>query len=93
MKKSLSIRKNRSGRIAKERLRQMKIAEQTDCSLEDLELMKAELTAAISKYIEIGKRDVHLYLKHGIKATILVAAVSLPPSRKDDGMEIIRKSS
>ncbi len=93
MKQAKIMHRNRSGRIAKERLRQMKIAEQTDCSMEDLELMKKELSAAISKYIQIGKRDVHLYLKHGKKATILVAAVSLPSARKDDTVEIIRKSS
>lgn len=93
MKQAALIRRYRSGRIAKERLRQMKIAEQTDCSMEDLELMKTELSAAISKYIEIGKRDVHLYLKHGKRATVLVAAVSLPSAGGDETVEIIRKSS
>lgn len=91
--KQAYMHRMRSGKVAKERLRQMKIAEQTDCSMEDLELMKTELATAISKYIEIGKRDVHLYLKHGRRATILVAAVSLPAAGKDDTVEIIRKSS
>jgi len=93
MKQRAFVRGNRSGRIAKERLRQMKIAEQTDCSMEDLELMKAELATVISKYIEIGKRDIHLYLKHGKRATVLAAAVSLPSAGRQETAEIIRKSS
>ena len=89
----MSMRRSRSGRIAKERLRQMKIAERTDCSIEDLELMKTELSAVISKYIEIGRRDVHLYLKHSKRATVLVATVMLPAAAGDETMEILRKSS
>lgn len=93
MSRIMSMRRSRSGRIAKERLRQMKIAERTDCSIEDLELMKTELSAVISKYIEIGRRDVHLYLKHSKRATVLVATVMLPAAAGDETMEILRKSS
>lgn len=93
MKKTSHLRRNQTGRIAKMRLRQMKIAEQTDCSIEDLELMKSDLAKTISKYIEIGKQDVHLYLKHGKRATILVSTVTLPAARGEETPEIIKRSS
>lgn len=89
----MAVIRRRSGKIAKERLRQMKIAERTDCSVEDLERMKSELAAAIAKYIEIGKRDVHLYLKHSRRAAILVASVMLPAAGSDEAVEIIKKST
>ncbi|MBQ8638122.1 MAG: cell division topological specificity factor MinE [Lachnospiraceae bacterium] len=84
---------HQTGRIAKMRLRQMKIAEATDCSMEELEQMKEELARTISKYINIGNHDIHLYLKRGKKATILVSTVTLPSSLGDEAPEIMKRSS
>ena len=53
----LYFRKKKSGKIAKERLKVLLIADRSGCAPETLELIKSEIFNVISKYIEIDRDD------------------------------------
>ncbi|MBR3646723.1 MAG: cell division topological specificity factor MinE [Lachnospiraceae bacterium] len=52
-----SFHKRKSGKIAKERLRVLLIADRSGCSPEIMEQIKIEIFNVVSKYIEIDKED------------------------------------
>lgn len=91
MKRNAERQLSRTGQIAVHRLTQKKLAEAADCSIEDLERMKTELTRTISKYINLGEQEVHLYLRRGRKVSLLAAAVLLPAVDSPDIPEIVKR--
>lgn len=53
---------NRSGEVARKRLKLLLAADKTNCSPEFLEMIKDDLFAVISKYLDIDRGDVEVGL-------------------------------
>ncbi len=55
-------RKN-SGELARDRLRLILIADKTDCSPEMIEMVKEDLAAAVSRYMEIDQGGIQIQIR------------------------------
>lgn len=76
----LTGQKNRSAGQAKERLKLVLINDRTDLSPEQLDLLKNELLAVISRYIEIDPEAVHITMAQEGREQRLLADIPLKPA-------------
>lgn len=53
-------KKNQSSTVAKDRLKLVLIHDRMNCSTELLEMMRADIIAVISKYVDIDKDDFNI---------------------------------
>ena len=57
------LRRRNSGELAKNRLRLILIADKTDCSPEMIEMVKEDLAAAVSRYMEIDQGGIQIQIR------------------------------
>jgi cell division topological specificity factor len=69
-----------SANEAKERLKLVLIHDRTDLSQEELDIMKNELLAVISKHVEIDPEEVRITMKQDGREQKLTADIPLKPS-------------
>ena len=62
MYRSRRVFGNRSGEIARKRLKLLLVADKTNCSPEFLEMIKDDLFLVISKYLDIDRGDMEVGL-------------------------------
>jgi len=73
--------RDKSARQAKDRLRLVLIHDRTDLTPGQMDALKDELIAVISRYIEIEPRAVEIQLSQDGREQFLVANIPLRPSR------------
>jgi cell division topological specificity factor len=76
----LTGQKNRSAGQAKDRLKLVLINDRTDLSPEQLEMLKNELLAVISRYIEIDPDEVNITMAQEGREQRLLADIPLKPA-------------
>lgn len=85
---SLFGKKNKSSSVAKDRLKLVLIHDRINCSTELLEMMKADIIAVISKYVDIDTDDFNIevsniqYETEGQKAPVLSANIPIKNLKK-----------
>ena len=85
---SLFGRKNKSCEVAKDRLKLVLIHDRMNCSTELLEMMRADILAVISKYVDIDTEELNIqisnmeYEEGGQKAPILSANIPIKNLKK-----------
>lgn len=85
---SLFGRKNKSGSVAKDRLQLVLIHDRMNCSTELLEMMRADILAVISKYVDIDTEDLNIEISNmaydtdGKKAPVLSANIPIKNLKK-----------
>ncbi|HJC47720.1 MAG TPA: cell division topological specificity factor MinE [Candidatus Lachnoclostridium pullistercoris] len=57
------LQRKNSGELAKDRLRLILIADKTDCSPGMIEMVKEDLAAAVSRYMEIDRRGIQIQIR------------------------------
>ena len=62
MYRSRRVFGNRSGEIARKRLKLLLVADKTNCSPEFLEMIKDDIFSVVSKYLEIDRGDMEVGL-------------------------------
>ena len=67
----------RSGKTAKERLIQMMLEEQTQCTPEVLNCLEHDITKTISKYMPVSERNMSLYVKRSAGKIFLFTVTEL----------------
>lgn len=67
MSKFFFFKKKSSGDIAKDRLKILLISDRINCSPKTLSMIKADLIAAISKYVSIDEENTEIILKKNTK--------------------------
>lgn len=60
------LHKRNSGKIAKERLKNILTCERSECSEEMLEMIRGDLIVTLSKYVEIDKENVSIQFSRNI---------------------------
>lgn len=81
-------KKNQSGNVAKDRLKLVLIHDRMNCSTELLEMMRADIIAVISKYVDIDTEELNLEVstiqceKDGQKSPVLSANIPIKNIRK-----------
>ncbi|MGL4800567.1 MAG: cell division topological specificity factor MinE [Cellulosilyticaceae bacterium] len=81
-------KKNQSGNVAKDRLKLVLIHDRMNCSTELLEMMRADIIAVISKYVDIDTDDFNIEVstmecdKNGGKAPVLSANIPIKNLKK-----------
>jgi cell division topological specificity factor len=81
-------RRNKSGSVAKERLKLVLIHDRINCSTELLEMMRADILAVISKYVDIDTDEFNMeisnvqYEEGGKKAPVLSANIPIKSLKK-----------
>ena len=73
-------RENKSANQAKERLKLVLIHDRTDLSPGSLDMMKDELIAVISRYVQIDSSAVTIGVEHNGREQRLVADIPLKPA-------------
>ncbi len=61
--------KGGSGELAKKRLKLILAADQTDCSPELIEMVKEDLAAAVSRYMEIDQGGIEIQIRQAAAGT------------------------
>nr|WP_069997956.1 cell division topological specificity factor MinE [Cellulosilyticum sp. I15G10I2] len=85
---SLFGRKNKSSSVAKDRLKLVLIHDRINCSTELLEMMRADILAVISKYVDIDTDEFNIeianmqYEEGGKKAPVLSANIPIKNLKK-----------
>lgn len=85
---SLFGRKGKSSSVAKDRLKLVLIHDRINCSTELLEMMRADILAVISKYVDIDTEDFNIeisniqYEEGGKKAPVLSANIPIKNLKK-----------
>lgn len=80
---SLFSKKNKSSSVAKDRLKLILIHDRINCSTELLEMMRADILAVISKYVDIETEELNIEISNieyeagGEKAPILSANIPI----------------
>lgn len=64
---SLLHRKNKSGKIAHDRLKILLVSDRAGCSPETMELIKKDILHVISKYVEIDKDNCKIQIEKDSK--------------------------
>ncbi len=81
-------KKNKSGSVAKDRLKLVLIHDRMNCSTELLEMMRADILAVISKYVDIDTDEFNMeisnmqYEEGGKKAPVLSANIPIKSLKK-----------
>lgn len=81
-------KKNQSGNVAKDRLKLVLIHDRMNCSTELLEMMRADIIAVISKYVDIDTDDFNIEVstmecdKGGQKSPVLSANIPIKNLKK-----------
>ncbi|MGL4361981.1 MAG: cell division topological specificity factor MinE [Cellulosilyticaceae bacterium] len=81
-------RRNQSGNVAKDRLKLVLIHDRMNCSTELLEMMRADIIAVISKYVDIDTDEFNIEVstleceKGGQKAPMLSANIPIKNLKK-----------
>ena len=81
-------RKNQSSHVAKDRLKLVLIHDRMNCSTELLEMMRSDIIAVISKYVDIDKDEFNIEVsslecdKEGNKAPVLSANIPIKNLKK-----------
>jgi len=76
MHRSRRVFGNRSGEIARKRLKLLLAADKTNCSPEFLEMIKDDLFAVVSKYLAIDRGDMEV----GLTRTLLCGGADYVPA-------------
>lgn len=85
---SLFGKKNQSSDVAKDRLKLVLIHDRMNCSTELLEMMRSDIIAVISKYVDIDTEDFNIEVstvtcdKEGKKAPMLSANIPIKNIKK-----------
>jgi cell division topological specificity factor len=85
---TLFSRKTQSGSVAKDRLKLVLIHDRMNCSTELLEMMRSDIIAVISKYVEIDNDEFNIEVstmqgeENGMKAPVLSANIPIKNIRK-----------
>lgn len=85
---SLFGKKSKSSAVAKDRLKLVLIHDRMNCSTELLEMMRADILAVISKYVDIDTEELNIeisnmeYEEGGKKAPILSANIPIKNLKK-----------
>ncbi len=85
---SLFGKRNKSSSVAKDRLKLVLIHDRMNCSTELLEMMRADIVAVISKYVDIDTDDFNIeisnrqYEEGGKKAPVLSANIPIKNLKK-----------
>ena len=82
MKFSLFRRKT-SKQIAKDRLKILRISDRVNCSPEMMELIKADITKVISKYMKIDTANMEIQISK--QAPVLYANIPILDLKKQPG--------
>ncbi len=61
--------KRNSGELAKNRLKLILAADKTDCSPELIEMVKEDLAAAVSRYMEIDQGGIEIQIRQATAGT------------------------
>ena len=83
-------RKNKSSSVAKDRLKLVLIHDRMNCSTELLEMMRADILAVISKYVDIDTEELNIEISNmefeeggkGKRAPILSANIPIKSLKK-----------
>ncbi len=81
-------KKNKSGTVARDRLKLVLIHDRINCSTELLEMMRADILAVISKYVDIDTDEFSMeisnmeYEEGGKKAPVLSANIPIKSLKK-----------
>ena len=81
-------RKNQSSHVAKDRLKLVLIHDRMNCSTELLEMMRSDIIAVISKYVDIDTDEFNIEVsslecdKEGNKAHVLSANIPIKNLKK-----------
>jgi len=75
-------RNRRSASLAKERLKLVLIHDRTDLSPGSLDLLKDELIAVISRYIDIDPQGVRIGMEHEGREQRLIADIPVRPASR-----------
>lgn len=81
-------KKNQSGNVAKDRLKLVLIHDRMNCSTELLEMMRADIIAVISKYVDIDSEEFNIEVstmdceKNGQKSPVLSANIPIKNLKK-----------
>lgn len=85
---SLFGRKNKSSSMAKDRLKLVLIHDRMNCSTELLEMMRSDIIAVISKYVDIDTDDFNIEIsnlqceENGKKSPVLSANIPIKNLKK-----------
>ena len=85
---SLFGKKNKSSEVAKDRLKLVLIHDRMNCSTELLEMMRADILAVISKYVDIDTEELNIeianteYEQDGPKSPVLSANIPIKNLKK-----------
>jgi cell division topological specificity factor len=85
---SLFSRKGKSSSVAKDRLKLVLIHDRINCSTELLEMMRADILAVISKYVDIDTDDFNIEISNiqyedgGKKSPVLSANIPIKNLKK-----------
>ena len=81
-------KKNKSGSVAKDRLKLVLIHDRMNCSTELLEMMRADIVEVISKYVDIDTDEFNIeisnmeYEEGGQKSPVLSANIPIKRLKK-----------
>lgn len=81
-------KKNQSSNVAKDRLKLVLIHDRINCSTELLEMMRADIVAVISKYVDIDTEDFNIEVStlqgdsNGQKSPVLSANIPIKNLKK-----------
>lgn len=81
-------KKNQSSSVAKDRLKLVLIHDRINCSTELLEMMRADIIAVISKYVDIDTEDFNIEVstlqgdRDGQKSPVLSANIPIKNLKK-----------
>ena len=77
------FRKKTSGQLAKDRLKILLISDRIHCTPETMELIKADITKVISKYMKIDTANMEIQISK--QAPVLYANIPILDLKKQPG--------